>query len=508
MGTWRGMALLCSLAVGCGGAIAGEEAIQEDERPQVSSPAEGADDSLTAQWSRVEPGSARLVRDIFPPAEDAPPWFGPSPASLVEFRGKLFFAANFVDGRRELWRSDGTEAGTVKVKSFPPLQGPYYGSELTELTPVGTRLFFTVADALHGKELWVSEGTTASTRLVKDIEPGVTGPAPYSLKAVGDHLLFFRYIPETPTTPAHQELWRSDGTDAGTVLVKDLGPDSSIIFSQAIVGTTLFFVLSDAAHGTEVWKSDGTRAGTGIVKDIVPGADSSYPFNLRAVGTHVFFTATDAAHGNEVWRTDGTEAGTTLVADLKPGVEGSYPQLLESTGSCVYLALSEPDHSVSLYKLKDGDHVQVKRFATLPNAYDDDDAYGYITNSALAGGKLYVVMALYGLGPAPRDTQLWVSDGTSAGTKLLHNPLSLSDEVGSTLYSLGDRVVFGGYEANTGLEPWVSDGTEAGTLRLQNISAPGSSYPSSFTRVGASKLFFVANDGIHANELWMMPLAP
>ena len=121
-------------------------------------------------------------------------------------------------------------------------------------------------------------------------------------------------------------------------------------------------------------------------------------------------------------------------------------------------------------------------------------------------GGAIIVMALYALGPAPLDTQLWVTDATSAGTKLLHNPLSLSDEFGSTLYSLGDRVVFSGYEANTGLEPWVSDGTEAGTLLLQNIHASGSSYPSSFTRVGSSKLFFVANDGVHGPELWMMPV--
>ncbi|MFL5355660.1 ELWxxDGT repeat protein [Archangium sp.] len=509
MGKWREVALLCSLAVGCGGAAAEEGAIQEDERPQVSSPAEGADDSLTAQWSLVEPGTARLVKDIFPPvASDLPPWYETSPSSLVEFRGKLFFAANFEDGRRELWRSDGTEAGTVRVKSFPPLPGSFFASSLTELTPVGTQLFFVVDDALHGQEVWVSEGTTASTRLVKDIGPGVTGASPYNLKAVGGRLLFFRYVLETATLPAHQELWRSDGTEAGTVLVKNLGPDSSLIFSQAIVGNTLYFVLSDPDHGTELWKSDGTGAGTGLVKDILPGADSSYPFNLRAVGSRVFFTATDAEHGNEVWRTDGTEAGTTLVADLKPGPESSNPQLLEPTGSCLYLALSEPDRTVGLYKLKDGtERVQVRRIATLPNPYDDEEAYGYITNSAIAGGKLYVVLALYGMGPAPRDTQLWVSDATSAGTKLLHHPLSLSDEFGSTLYSVGDRVVFSGYEANTGLEPWVSDGTEAGTRLLQDIASPGHSYPSGFTRVGSSKLFFVATDAAHGNELWMVPLA-
>src|SRR5690242_7196252 len=116
---------------------------------------------------------------------------------------------------------------------------------------------------------------------MKDLEPGPETGNPYNLQVVGEALLFFRYIPECGTTPARQELWRSDGTEAGTVRVKDLGPNSSLTFSQAVAGDTLFFVLSDPAHGTELWKSNGTKSGTGLVKDILPGPESSYPFYLR-----------------------------------------------------------------------------------------------------------------------------------------------------------------------------------------------------------------------------------
>src|SRR3569832_949724 len=118
MGRWREMGLLCSLALGCGGPS--PEALQEDERPQVSSPAQVDDGVLTAQWSHSEPGTAQRVKDIFPPVS-GPPWWGPFPESLVPFRGRLYFAATFADGRRELWKSNGTPAGTVPVKSFPAL---------------------------------------------------------------------------------------------------------------------------------------------------------------------------------------------------------------------------------------------------------------------------------------------------------------------------------------------------------------------------------------------------
>jgi ELWxxDGT repeat protein len=101
-----------------------------------------------------------------------------------------------------------------------------------------------------------------------------------------------------------------------------------------------------------------------------------------------------------------------------------------------------------------------------------------------------------------------VSDGTSSGTKLLHHPLSRSDEFGSTLYALDHRVLFSGADDASGLEPWISDGTVEGTRLLQDVAPGGfSSYPQGFTRAG-SWLFFVANDSVHGNELWSLPLLP
>ncbi len=508
MGKWRGMALVCGLALGCGGELQ-EGDIQEGERPQASSPSDEGSGELSALWDRPELGTARLVRDIFPPS-DLPPRLAIGPESLVEFRGKLYFAANFEDGRRELWKSDGTTAGTVRIMRFPPFPGVFFGSALTELTPLGSRLFFVVSDEAHGRELWVSDGTTGGTRLVKDITPGPDASEPFDLQVVGTTLFFFRFVPETPTTPARTELWKSDGTEAGTVLVKDLGPDASVLASKAVLGDTLFFALSDDAHGTELWKSDGTEAGTMLVKDIAPGPDSSFPGNLRTVGRHVFFSATEPAHGTEMWRTDGTEAGTTLAADLTPGPDSQFPWVLDAIGSCLYVGRADPsDHLMRLYRLKSSDDgVSVKLVATLPNPFaGEPDADPFITTFAVAGKKLFFGLGISTSGPAPRDVQLWVTDGTSSGTKLLHRPLSLSDEFGSELFALDDRILFtGADEPGENLEPWVSDGTVAGTRRLQEIAPGGaSSFPTSYTRVG-SRVFFVANDTVHGNELWVLPL--
>jgi ELWxxDGT repeat protein len=134
------------------------------------------------------------------------------------------------------------------------------------------------------------------------------------------------------------ELWRSDGTAAGTYRLKEIRPGVGGSEPQypTAVGDTLFFVADDGVHGREVWKTDGTEAGTVMVSDIEPGIFSSVPANLREVDGVVLFSAGLDAEGLELWRTDGTEAGTYLVQDLLPGPQYSTPGGFLTFGSRVF----------------------------------------------------------------------------------------------------------------------------------------------------------------------------
>ena len=156
---------------------------------------------------------------------------------------------------------------------------------------------------------------------------GARASEPHSLTGVGGRLFF------TADDGIHGTgLWKSDGTRAGTVLVKDIDLRRDTDTSEygpylTGVGGTLFFTDDDGTHGRELWESDGTRAGTVLVKDIHPDAYDSYPSSLTGVGGTLFFTARDGIHGSELWKSDGTRAGTVLVKDIQPGAgRGERPK--------------------------------------------------------------------------------------------------------------------------------------------------------------------------------------
>jgi ELWxxDGT repeat protein len=103
-------------------------------------------------------------------------------------------------------------------------------------------------------------------------------------------------------------------------LVKDINPTGSGNPKDLVnVNGVFYFTADDGINGVELWKSDGTESGTSIVKDIVLGSISSFPHTLTNVNGLLFFICNDGIHGPELWRSDGTNSGTFLVKDINPG---------------------------------------------------------------------------------------------------------------------------------------------------------------------------------------------
>ncbi|MFY0579466.1 ELWxxDGT repeat protein [Cystobacter fuscus] len=271
--------------------------------------------------------STQRVRTILPPVE-FPSRLSPTPESLVEFGGQLYFAVNLEDGRGALWKSDGTEAGTVAVREFPAT------SQVGSLTALPSLLFFQAADAEHGFELWVSDGTSEGTRLLKDVTPGVEGSSLSHLTALDSRLVFFREVYDPASSSSRSELWTSDGTEAGTVRVRDFPAGVEVSYVAGRLGSSLLFFVKDAT-GTALWRTDGTAGGTVLLKRLDAGPDSATAEHLRISGGLAFFSLSEPTGDTEVWRTDGTEAGTVRLKTYGPS-RGTV-NLLDVLGSYLYL---------------------------------------------------------------------------------------------------------------------------------------------------------------------------
>ncbi len=228
----------------------------------------------------------------------------------------LFLMDDRIHGK-ELWRTDGTRAGTALVKDIAP--GPA-SSGITALTPLNGVLYFLANDGTNGQELWRSDGTTSGTHIVADINAGSGDGAAVGTDSgvpipVLNGVLYFAGTDAAGTSA----LWRSDGTSGGTYRVSTGSPagEGGAPFQIAATASRIFFDGFDAAAGEELWISDGTQAGTHRVVDIRPGNQSSFPDSLTATSAGLFFTADDGTHGRALWFADDTSAHVVTNLDAE-----------------------------------------------------------------------------------------------------------------------------------------------------------------------------------------------
>lgn len=409
--------------------------------------------------------------------------FTSAPQSFVEVNGTVYFQAATRGQGAELWKTDGTTAGTQLVKDIVP--GLDTGSYPTNLTNFNGILYFTATDPVTSQqELWKSDGTAAGTVTVD----GTAGSSLPAQLTVVNNTLFF-VAQRTITNSTGQELWKSDGTAAGTVLVKDIvrGPGSSSPSSLVNVGGTLFFAATNASGGTELWKSDGTAATTVQVRDIVPGSYGSSPNKLLNVGGLLYFTANNLTNGTELWKSNGTAAGTSIVRDIASGATGSYPYYLTNVNGTLFFSVSN-----ELWK-SDGTSLGTVQVESAPGGSSTP------RNLTNANGTLFFSAISNGVGE-----ELWKSDGTSAGTVLVKDiDNSISSTSPRAFFNIGSTLYFTATTPTIGRELYKSDGTAVGTVLIKDINpgAPGSA--ASYMSTAGGKLFFVAAEETVGRELWV-----
>ncbi|MFC1743264.1 ELWxxDGT repeat protein [Candidatus Riflebacteria bacterium] len=415
------------------------------------------------------------------------------PQNFAAFQGMAFFKAQSANGNYELWKSDGTDAGTVLVKDINGggSSNPDY------LTAVNDRLFFTANDGINGTELWWTKGIGADTVMVKDINTDGNSNPNYLTNMNGT--LYFRANDGSNGT----ELWKSDGTSAGTTMIKDINTDgnSGPAYLTNINGT-LFFSATDGTNGVELWKSDGTSAGTVMVKDIYAGSDSSPQYLTNVNGT-LFFSAADSLYARELWMSDGTSAGTVMVKDVNPSTNNSDPMYLTNVNGTLFFIANDGSNGVELWKSDgtDAGTVLVKDINT-----GGSSSPAYLT---AVDDRLFFTAT-----DGSNGVELWISDGSSAGTIMrLDIKGGSSSSTPKYLTNIDGNVYFQADGGNPGRELWKSDGTPgSGTVMVRNIKPdravllpqptfyPEHSDPAELTNVDGT-LYFQADSG-KGFELW------
>lgn len=337
------------------------------------------------------------------------------------------------------------------LKNINPGEEPSLATEQGAMAKMGDALFFSAKTAQNGTELWKTDGTSTGTVMVKDIYPGATGSAPDHFYVVGDHLIF-----TANDGTVGRELWVTDGTEAGTVLLADVRPGTSSAFSTFFLtlGLRDFYVFQNElyfraftdADGLELYKSDGTPAGTSMIKSIGSGFNDGCQGDFTELNGELYFVGFTTTNGGEIWKTDGTEAGTVQVTTTLP----QTPTDLTALGNILIFVV-------------------------------DDGASG---------------------------PELWKSDGTNAGTALLKNTDTtdgsggLSHQIGSAerrFFVSGTKAYFSVIDAQYDSQVWVTDGTVAGTIKLKSTGTSGCA-PGNFVQLGNIVLF--TGCGFFEDKVW------
>jgi len=242
------------------------------------------------------------------------------------------------DGRKEIWLSDGSAAGTREIAEWPSQADGCLWIQLPTRSAESPVIFAVETSCGASGELWISDGSAARTRMLRTFPDRRLGVVDGGLRFSGE-LYFLSSRQVGPAAHWESALWKTNGTPAGTAEVAALASSDSD-FPALLFGARgaegLYFPWRDAEHGLELWRSDGTALGTVLAADLEPGPESSFPSGLQTVGDQVLFSALTLASGTELWQVDGGLAAPQLVADLYPGPESSSPVVLDGNDEVLF----------------------------------------------------------------------------------------------------------------------------------------------------------------------------
>jgi ELWxxDGT repeat protein len=355
-------------------------------------------------------------------------------------------------------------------------------------------------------ELWVTDGTAAGTSAtnLSDNPSVLFYGSPISLVSYQSELLL----------GATSGLYLSDGTAAGTSVLDISGANANVGLQPVqltVFNGEVYFSGLDANGLTGLWVTNGAGAGTSELA--VAGTDeySLLPYDLTVVntasGARLVFGGAGDDSKDGLWISDGTAAGTSEIAvpGAYAGYTGLSPVDIAQLGATTFIFGGQDANGDEQLFVSDGTSAGTSELTNIPGvptgAAENTFFYGsYGGMAALNGHALFS-----GYDAASGTVNLWITDGTAAGTSelVVANADALQGLRPVYLTTFGNKVLFDGLDANGDNGLWISDGTAAGTSELVGIANPGILYPIIPLTVIGTQAYFSVYDSSGNDELWV-----
>lgn len=430
----------------------------------------------------------QLVKDIYSGGSHG---MSSSASSPVVLNNKLIFSATNATNGTELWISDGTSNGTTLLKDiYPGSESSYAGN----LTLAGNYVFFTAKNAVNGIEVWRTDGTSAGTIMVDDLNPNGDGVPSF---VFGNKFLVssdkFYYI---GTDGDEKGIWVTDGTPGNTVKVRKSSDikDLVAIWDNRLVFTEYYY---NGNYTANVWISEGTQASTQKISTFQV-TFSGITNQFAPIDSLLYFLMSTPDQGYELWAMDGSPNSGHVVKEIEAGsTDGINPNFGKITvhDGQLYFIATTADNLQQLWK-SDGSLQGTTKVKDL-TVLNPSTPAGLGREEMVSTGT-HLFFSVYSGDNAERA--LWVSDGTEIGTYSLGTNPDGSYFNPINLFASDSKVFFSGNNTK-GRELWRSDGTISGTGIFTDIyTGSGSSNPSSFVKV-QDTLYFAATTSQHGNEL-------
>ncbi len=386
-----------------------------------------------------------------------------------------------VVGNNSLWSYNGEFDGANLVAQIDL----FGGTSISSIKAGNEQLILGLNDWNASPALWVSDGTSEGTEEIFAFDPLLYAYSNYNLHRYGDEFIFSMVREE-----GHAELWKTDGTTAGTSMFFDLPETNGYQnFNFTSFNGKVFFKASANAHGVELWCTDGTTGGTFEVKDIHPTGDANGNI-WTSVNGYLYFSADDGVNGTELWKTDGSAENTSLVIDINAEGSGNISNVVKCGDNLCFTA--NDGFSGSEPWISDGSAEGTYQIADVnPSGSSFPQAFTYCFDKIYFGAQ-----PTNGFHP-----DLFEFDPESEELNVVREFPQEGYSGIDEIFSFEDRLFFRASIGVNNLELWSSDGTLGGTQPLSEINPITGSWPTDFLTF-KGKAYFLADDGTNGNQFW------